>query len=243
MSSIIRAPFPPIGGGGIIGMIIKVIKIIKDSIKKPSEEAGKTDSVNDNSSLENIDRIMQIFSNFKDQVHTRALDVENAVGEEVNFYVEELHGILQENSNKVDKYGIHIKRIERQIDKISSKVKGTIDNEISKKVSLDNVGCKEIVKMIPGSKKEQAVSSFLNETVKNALEVCCGEIRSSLEEIYEDVEIEVVGAVESIQKQNEVFQESVNSIDKDNYEETAKRQITDAYYLVDACKLIEQILL
>jgi hypothetical protein len=77
--------------------------------------------VNDNSSLENIDRITQIFSDFKDQVHTKALDVENAVGEEVNFYVEELHDILQENSNKVDKYGIRIKRIERQIDKISLK--------------------------------------------------------------------------------------------------------------------------
>lgn len=244
MSSIIRTPFPPIGGGygGIIGKIIKAIEIIRDILKKPSEEAGKTDSVNDNSSLENIDRITQIFSDFKDQVHTKALDVENAVGGEVNFYVEELHDILQENSNKVDKYGIRIKRIERQIDKISSKVKGTIDNQISKKVSLDNAECKEIVKMIPGSKKEQAMNSFLNESIKNALEVCCGEIRSSLEEIYEDVETEVVGAVESIQKQNELFKESFNSIDKDNYEETAKRQITDAYYLVDACNLIEQIL-
>ncbi|MDD3140569.1 MAG: hypothetical protein PHX08_16590 [Lachnospiraceae bacterium] len=244
MSSIIRTPFPPIGGGdgGTIGKIIKAIKIIRDIFKKPSEEAGKTDSVNDNSSLENIDRITQIFSDFKDQVHTKALDVENAVGEEVNFYVEELHDILQENSNKVDKYGIRIKRIERQIDKISSKVKGTIDNQISKKVSLDNAECKEIVKMIPGSKKEQAMNSFLNESVKNALELCCGEIRSSLEEIYEDVETEVVGAVEAIQKQNELFQESLKSIDKDNYEETATRQITDAYYLVDACNLIEQIL-
>jgi hypothetical protein len=244
MSSIIRTPFPPIGGGdgGTIGKIIKAIKIIRDIFKKPSAEAGKTDSVNDNSSLENIDRITQIFSDFKDQVHTKALDVENAVGEEVNFYVEELHDILQENSNKVDKYGIRIKRIERQIDKISLKVKGTIDNEISKKVSLDNTECKEIIKMIPGSKKEQAMNSFLNESVKNALEVCCGEIRSILEEIYEDVETEIVGAVESIQKQNELFKKSLNSIDKDNYEETAKRQITDAYYLVDACNLIEQIL-
>lgn len=244
MSGIIGTPFPPIGGGdgGTIGKIIKAIKIIRDIFKKPSEEAGKTDSVNDNSSLENIDRITQIFADFKDQVHTKALDVENAVSEEVNFYVEELHGILHENSNKVDKYGIRIKRIERQINKISLKVKGTIDNDISKKVSLDNAECKEIVKMIPGSKKEQAMSLFLNEAVKNALEVCCGEIRSSLEEIYEDVETEVVGVVESIQKQNELFQKSLNSIDKDNYEETATRQITDAYYLVDACNLIEQIL-
>lgn len=244
MSSIIQTPFPPIGGGdgGTIGKIIKAIKLIRDIFRKPSEEAGKTDSVNDNSSLENIDRITQIFSDFKDQVRVKALEVENAVGEEVNFYIEELHDILHENSNKVDKYGIHIKRIERQIDKISSKVKGIIDNEISKKVSLDNAQCKEIVKMIPGIKKEQAMNSFLNESIKNALEVSCEEIRSILEEIYEDVEFETVGTVEAIQKQNELLKERLSSVDKDNYEETAKRQITDAYYIMDACDLIEQIL-
>jgi hypothetical protein len=38
MSSIIRTPFPPIGGGdgGTIGKIIKAIKIIRDIFKKPS---------------------------------------------------------------------------------------------------------------------------------------------------------------------------------------------------------------
>ncbi|EYE89099.1 hypothetical protein Q428_04640 [Fervidicella metallireducens AeB] len=243
MSNIIGSPIPPIGNkdGEIIIKIIKAIKILKDIFKKPSEEAGKTDSVNDNSSLENIDRIIQIFSDFKDQVHAKALDIENTIDEEVNFYVEELHSILQDNSKKVDKYGISIKRIERQIDKISSKIKGTIDNEISKNISLDNAECRKIVNMIPGSKKEQAMNSFLNKSIKNALEVCCREFRVNIEEIYEDVETEVISAVESIQKQNELLQERFNSIDKDNYEETAKKQIINAYYLMDVCNLIEQI--
>lgn len=155
MSIITPTPFPSTNGGdgGTLGKILKAIKMIIDIFKKPSEEAGKLDSMNDYSSLENIGRIMRIFSDFKDQVHVKALDIENAVSEEVNFYVEELHNILQENANKVDKYGIHVKRIERQIDKISSKVTGTIDNKLSKKVSLDNAECREIVKMIPGSQK------------------------------------------------------------------------------------------
>lgn len=243
MNSIIRTPFPSPGGGiGTIRKIIKVVKTIRDILKKSSDEVGKTDSVNNNSSLENIDKIIQIFSDFKNQVNTKALNVENAVGEEVDFYVEEVNEILQEKSSEVDKYGINIKRIKRQIYEISSKVKGTIDNEISKKVSLDNVECKQILKMIHGSKKEEAMNLFLNKSVKNALEVCCEEMHSVLEEIYEDVETEIIDAVEYTQKQSELSKECLRLIDKNNYEQTAERQIVDAYYLVAACDLIEQIL-
>lgn len=243
MNNIIKdLPYKTGGDGNTINKIITVIEILRKIFGKQSKEAGETDSVNDNSSLENIDRITQIFSDFKEQVHSKSLELECVIGEEIDFYVEELHDILQENLNKVNMYGIRIKRIERQIDKIALNIKGIIDKEISKRISLDNSQCKEIVKMIPGSKKEEAMSLFLNESVKNALAVGCEEMRLILEEIYEDVEIEVIGAVESIQKQNELFKESINLIDKDNYEETAKKQITNAYYLVDACNLIEQIL-
>ena len=156
--------------------------------------------------------------------------------------MEELHDILDANADKVDKYNIHIKRIERQIDKIASKINGTIDNELCKKVSLDNTECKEIVKMIPGSKKEEAMNTFLDQSVNSALESCCKEIRNSLEEIYEDVETEVLGAVDTIQKQNELLKESLASVDENNYEVTAKEQMVEAYYMIDVCDAVSQIL-
>lgn len=240
-SNIMGPSFPMMGGGigGMIGKIIKIVKTLFGIFKKPSEEAGKIDS---NDSLENIERITQIFADFKEQVHSRAVEVEKAVEDEVNYYVEELHDILTENEEKVVKYGIRTKRIERQIDRISSRVNGTIDNELSKKVSLDNLECKEIVKMIPGAKKESAMAEFLAKAVKGALDVCCSEIHSNLDEIYDDVETEIVGAVELIQKQAEQLQGSFESIDEDNYEETAKNQMINAYYFIDTCDLVLELL-
>ena len=240
-STIIRSSTPPVRGG-TIEKIIKVVKTLIGIFKKPSKEAGETDSINDNTSLENIDRITQIFVDFKEQVHTRAVEVEKAVTDEVNYYVEELHDILADNDEKVVKYGIHTKRIKRQIDRISLRVKGTIDNELSKKVSLDNAECREIVKMIPGAKKETAMSDFFLKAVNSALDVCCTEIHSTLGEIYDDVETEIVGAVESIQKQTEHLQESFASIDKDDYEATTQKQMSDAYFLIDTCDMVLELL-
>lgn len=233
--------FPPIGGGvgGTIGKIIKVIKTLIEIFKKPAAEAGKTDHTD---SLENIERITQIFTDFKEQVHARAVEIEKAVEAEVGYYVEELHDILEKNEEKVTRYGIRTKRIERQIDKIASRVKGIIDSELSKKVSLDNTECREIVKMIPGAKKESAMSDFFSKSVKGALDLCCAEIHSSLDEIYDDVETEVIGTVASIQKQAEQLQSTFLSIDETNYEETAKKQMIEAYYLKDVCDMVLELL-
>lgn len=237
-------PFPkdPKETGKVIEKVINIISAVADWIGNIAGKTGETDPINDNSSLENIDRITSIFTDFRGQAHTKAVEIENAVAKEVNYYVEELHDILDANADKVHKYNIHIKRIERQIDKIASNINGTIDNELCKKVSLDNMECKEIVKMIPGSKKEEAMSIFLNQSVRSALEACCMKFRSYLEEIYEDAETEVVGAVDTIQKQNELLKERLASVDENNYEATAKKQMIDAYYMMDVCDAVSQIL-
>lgn len=241
--NVIGNPFQPIGGdGGVVGKVIKAIKALFNIFKKPAEEAGKTDSINDNSSLENIDRITQIFSDFREQVHSRAVEIEKAVSEEVNYYVEELHTILDDNAEKIKKYNIRTKVIERQIDKIAAGINGTIDDALSKSVSLDNSECKNVIKMIPGAKKEAAMSTFFTEVVKNALDVCCEEIHSSLSEIYEDVETEVIGAVDMLQGQSEKIRDSLGAVDEENYQESAKEQMVSAYYILDVLGAIDEIL-
>lgn len=235
---------PPIQrkDGGTVSKIIKIIKTLMGIFKKPAEETGKADSVNDNSSIENIDKLTQVFSNFKNDVHEKAVEVEAAVIEEVDFYVQELSELLDENADKVKKYGIRMKRVERQIDRISSEINGTIDNELSKSVSLDNSECREIIKMIPGSKKESAMNEFLSKSVRNALDICCKEVHSTLADIYDDVEEEVLGTIDGIQKQNEKLQSDFSSIDENNYAETAKQKMVDAYYTIDVCDMVEGVL-
>ena len=147
-------PFPPVEGGGVFGKVIKAVKWLFGLFKKPSKEVGESDS---NDSLENIERITTIFIDFKEQVHAKAVEIEQAIQEEIGYYVEELHDILSYNDEKVLMYDIHINRISRQIDRISLRVEGVIDNELSKSISLDNFECREIMKMIPGSKKETAM--------------------------------------------------------------------------------------
>lgn len=228
-------PFDPL-------KFIKMVKKIFDIFKKPSEETGKIESINNNSTLENIDRITQVCSGFKQQAHSKLIEVENLICDEINHYIEEFYFILEENEERTNKYRIRTNLIKREIDKIVSRVKGTIDIELSKKISLDNSECKSIMKMIPGSKKETAMNSFLNAAVKQSLEECCKQIRSSLDEIYEDIETEVIGAIDIISVQSEKMIENLSLVDGENCEETAKKQLVQSYYLLDVISMIDDVL-
>ena len=73
------------------------------------------------------------------------------------------------------------------------------------------------------------MSAFFTEAVKNALDVCCEEIHSSLSNIYEDVETEVIGAVDMLQGQSEKIRDSLGAVDEENYQESAKEQMVSAY--------------
>lgn len=232
-------PLPDEALKGILGTVVKVIKNLFNIFKTTAKEVGKTDAEN---SLEKVERVTQIFADFKNQIRSRMMEVEDKVGSEVDYYLEELRSVLSENREKVEKYGIHMKRIERQVNKISSRIKGSIEHELSKTVSLDNASCNAVVTMIPGARKEAAMGEFIEDAAKIAINACCSELRSSLNEVYEDVEFEILGAVESIQRREEQMRASYSSIDEANYEETAKQEMIKAYRLTDTCDLVLELL-
>ena len=238
-----RLPNTGKGIGEVVKVVINVVKKIWDMVtKKPAEDGSKLDSVNDNSSLENIDKITEIFSGFKSQVHQRSVEIENAMKEEVDFYIDELRELLLEYQETTDKYEIRMSRIERKIDRILPRLDGIIDHEISKKVSLDDMECRQLMKMIPGEKKEKALQEFLETVIKNALEVCCSTLNENLEEIFSEVEEEIIGKVEYLQNNSAVQFSKLEELRADNQQEKVRQMLAEANYIVDVCGLVEEVL-
>lgn len=244
MNYILRTPIPPVfGDGGTLKKIIKIVKTIWNVISdKPSKEASQQDSINDNASLENIDRITQIFSDFKERVHQRAEEIESSIKEEVGFCLDEMRQLISDNQEIGKKYGIGIDRLEKKLDKIMLRVDGIIDHEISKRVSLDNNECKNIMKMIPGEKKERALQTLFDSAIRNALEIYCANLKDNLDEIFDEVNDEVFNAVDSIRKTCESQLKRIEKIDADNHREVATKLMSESYYIMDVCILVDKLL-
>lgn len=84
MNKIMGMPFPPPVGGDIIGNVIRIAKTIWDVItRKSARDAAETGAVNEQSSLENIERVTEVFTELQERVYDKAAGIEEAAGSPV----------------------------------------------------------------------------------------------------------------------------------------------------------------
>lgn len=238
MKNIVGSPFPPIDND-LLRMVADIgSKILSAIFGETTKEISKTDSISTNESIENVDKVITAFANYKEQIKIAADKIEKSVIKEVDSYIEELKIILDENKEVKKKYGINVKRIERQINKISSNISNYIDIQISKKVSLDNAECKAIISMPAGTRKENETDKFLKETMAEILDKYCMEVHKMLSEIFEDTEDELLGLIEEIQKINEGMLQKIKDIDIDNCDEKAGLTVEQAVMTMSVSDLV-----
>lgn len=221
------------------GGLIKIIKVIWDVItQKPSKEIGETKQQNRSSSVEDVDKIQSIFEDYRGQVHREASRIEKRIYNEVAYYIEELNNILLQERELLDKYEIRTKQIKKSIERILKNMSGNIEKEICKKVSLDNPECRNVLQMMPGLKKEQAMSKFLNKSLKEVLDQYCADFKLNLADLFENVEEEIVQAVGNIGKEAENQYKILETVNEDNYIEKTEVIETEAAGIIAICNLI-----
>lgn len=241
---IIRDPMPlPSRDGKILKIIIKITKSILDLLRnKSAKEGGKAPQANDQASVDDIDHIMRVFDAFKEQVHTQAEKIEQEMQTEISYYLEELNQMLLDNNDVLEKYGIRIAQIQKNIDKILDSVVGSIDNEISKSVSLSNIECRNIMKMIPGEKKERAFQTFLEDAMADALGVYCKNLRSAIADIFDEAGSVVSGTVEELQRTVQYQLNEMKQIKESDCEETMVNVIGKANYIIEQCEFVCELI-
>lgn len=223
----------------IISIIVSgIVELIKG---KHAEKISKTDSVDERSSVEDINKVLEMFSDYKNQIGEKTSKVEEILTEEVEAYIKELQTILDRKQDVIKKYGLRPERLERRFSKLTKSIQGSISREVSKKVSLDNYECSQIIRMIPGAKKEKALTSFFNDTVKSALNKCCDDLQLMLEEFYEETEEELIEVINIAQKNNEQNVIDLAAVDKDNYAEKTLGIQEKAYRIIAVCDVLDSI--
>ena len=231
---------PHKGIGGFVKAVITIFKNLRNIFKNKSAAVGESEPVNDKTSIDDIDKISELLSAYRTSVNEVKSVIEAKLAEEVDYYLEGLLMILDDEI--VNKYNINIRWIKKDIDSITSNLKGLIDKEVSGRISFDSTDCMSILRMLPGAKKEKAMSEYSERVLHESLELCCENLKADLKEIYKDVEEEVNNAIKTIQNESSLNAEAFAEINADNYQEQAEKCLNDAHYLSDLSDLIIEII-
>lgn len=216
---------------------------LKDKFGKIAEDAGSQDPVTQESTIEDIAKINEIFNDFKESVDKQVTEIESKIVVEISGYIDELCIEVEEGNSLLSKYNMNLRRFKRQIDKLKNGIHGTMQNEISKKISLDNLECKKVIKMLPGSKKEEEFKLLLVSAINSAIASVNEKIENIVGNILDDFEVALNDSIEVIEKEsNSQIQLLVNAEIRSNDDIQIKEVIkSNANLTIYSCEIIEDI--
>lgn len=217
-------------------------KVIDDIISVFAKKASEVEPVDEKSSVSDIDSVVEIFEVYKEDVRKRSYNIEKSIYDEVFYYMEELRIFFDDRNTLIEKYGISRQRIEWKIQRLLTGMKGNIDNEVCKGISLNNQELRDIIRMIPGIQKKQLMEEYAGKVFKKALDTYCRKIRNMISEFFEEVEEDVVRVIEEVEERNGRNRHQLENVDADNYREQLEEMIVRADYMMIGFNILEEML-
>lgn len=162
---------------------------IKDACTDVSRDTGKTDRYDkERARLEETKRINMILTEFSLSLENKADEIEKKAIEESKVYFEQL---IKELNNSKSDTGINVSRIERTMSRVEREIKGNLKTYISKRVSIDDSECLEILRLEAGYKKENEMKKFSEKILQQGLNNLVKDIKDVIKE-QSDIVTEVI---------------------------------------------------
>lgn len=178
--------------GEIVGSktIQNIGRGIQDICDGVSVDTGKTDKYDkERARLEETKRINMILTEFSLKLEKKADEIECTAINESKIYFKELMDEL--NKSKANT-GINVSRIERTMLIVEREIKGNLKSYISKRVSIDDTECLEVLKLEAGLAKEKEMKRFSEKILQKGLNNLVKDVKKVIKE-QNDIVNDVIG--------------------------------------------------
>ncbi|OOB75243.1 hypothetical protein AXF41_09205 [Clostridium haemolyticum] len=153
---------------------------IQSACSEVSRNTGKVESYDkDIARLEDTKQINMILTEFALKLEKKADEIEQTAIKESKVYFKEL---VKELSDSKSDTGINVSKIERTMDKVEKKIRGNLKSYISKRVSIDDNECLEVLKMDAGLAKESAMKNFSEKILQLGLRNLVNDVKNVIKE-------------------------------------------------------------
>ena len=236
------------GGGCCVGncCVGKVFKDIKDFFfgsSSGSKSGGRTSSYDpQQAQLEETLRVQKALTEFRTDTQDRSTKFENSVIIESREYLDKFLKEVKKY-NKISYAGrslnINISNIERENRKTEDNIHGFVVKRVSKRISLDDSECLEILKLDAGSKKTKELNTFYHKVLTESVIELTSILRDSMEKQTDIIEERLQQRIDSILDTFEIKTLEFEKIQelKNNDENDIEKEQLRLSYLMAICDL------
>lgn len=163
----------------------RVVKWVVEKLDFLNKEVEDSNPVDENSSAREIERMQNLLQEYYRTYKTRAAEIEDACISYIDEYYTELLVEIKKNENIEKSIGLN--NIERNQRKIRREIEGTIEDTVSRRISLDDLKCRQIVSMHRSDAKAVKIRVFCEDVLKDSRDKLSRKIRKTLDDQTDDI--------------------------------------------------------
>lgn len=162
-----------------VGGLVKSLFANNDGFNLKSFSNKNRDDINE------VANLNAALTDYRTQVGEVGQVIENDIINSCEVFFDDLIGLFESINNS---YSIgNIERARRKTSRFRSHIEGTFENHTAKRVSLDDMECLEILKMLPGETKSIRMSELKKKVFEESVEKIAYSIKDITEELIEDI--------------------------------------------------------
>ncbi|MCM3360358.1 hypothetical protein [Niallia sp. MER TA 168] len=242
-------PFPYPNPIDAVNLVVKVAKkayeLVNNWIEKRIKEAGNNKPLTADSSTADFQSIQVLLTQISSDIQASSKELEQKISLEVDEYFAQLKFILSSNNSLLNKYELQFSKFEREVRRIKKQCIGFIGNEVSKNLNLLNPELKEILMMLPGQKKEEAIKHFIQDSLTHAVSNFTDFFQDEVTYLIEMVEENLVAQLERVKSQANQVITNLNELESTDLQdiENKERQLVRSLLIIHSINQVDDVLL
>ena len=210
--------------------------------KKMLEKIGSAPSMNENSSVADIEQISNALYELREQVLQKSQPTIQNANDSFKFYIEEQLFNIDDKAKLLAKYEISSRSVERKMQSIQDYLNKHWQNSINRRISMDNAKCRSILILPAGAKKSAELEKFTDEVLTETLNEYADIISEELGNLYVDFEEDIARSVSRLENTVNDYTKMVESLDAkddDKFEQLivkAQTKIFCCYVIIEKAR-------
>lgn len=193
-------------------IIPKIVPVVIDILEGVIDTLGGKKPVTKNSTAEDISDINKVFQEFRQGIEKQAKQNEKLLLEDVKSFAEDLRWAAQTNNPLFSKYNVRFNRFDRKAASLAEQMDGVMLDKVSRMVSLDSPECSQVIRMLPGTEKDQAAADLFRNACRQGQEAVIAKTSSLCNELLEEYEDAVSDAIERLALSVNVKEQELNQL-------------------------------
>lgn len=149
-------------------------------------------------------KINSLLSELKNQLIMQSESIEDKLNYECEKYIDQISEMLEEMQ-------INVRSIEKISAQNNRRIKNIFREQISQNLSISNKECADILYMLPGEEKQNAITKFKNQVIIKALKLIQQEIKNNFDNVIETAEICISN---KLQNENNNISQNLNYLEQ-----------------------------